>query len=67
MENNPSGMLTVYGENQLQSLANALTAGANMYTKGVEDGMEADSMISIKAVTKTCFRVEISGLVETEM
>lgn len=64
--NTPSGMITIYGKEQLEGLAKAINCGFEMLEKGIDSGMEEKPMISVKAVTSKCYRVEISGLVETE-
>ena len=67
MENNPVGMITLYGQKQTEAFTEALKTAAMMFSTGHDEyGLGEDASISIKAITRTCFRVEVSGFVETK-
>lgn len=59
----PHGIITVHSLKQLDSLDYALDAARTMYEALVDNSNIRDAIISIKAVTADCYRVEVSSQV----
>lgn len=69
MLSQPTGIITLHNKKQIESLSVAVNAAYEMLEKGIECGIDENDdglSISVKCVTDTMYRVEVSGRIDTK-